>query len=176
MSFIKPFFGVLFLLGNRRPLPELPPIEASLSAKRSAPFDVKAVKTASIAASAATSSRPAFILVPEVTAAEPDVLPAPDWTTWSNLRAVLISCVPSTGYFAAGAVAGIVSRTATAPLDRLKVYLIAQTGIRNHPLAKRHGLLGMMAVGLKNTGFAVKDLWQAGGLRSLYAGRCITDF
>lgn len=48
---------------------------------------------------------------------------------WQVFKSVLIACVPHPGYFVAGGVAGIVSRTSTAPLDRLKVYLIAQTGV-----------------------------------------------
>ncbi|CRK31765.1 hypothetical protein BN1723_018465, partial [Verticillium longisporum] len=39
----------------------------------------------------------------------------------------LTSYIPDPGYFLAGAVAGGVSRTATAPLDRLKVYLLVNT-------------------------------------------------
>ncbi|KAH8158096.1 hypothetical protein CIB48_g10156 [Xylaria polymorpha] len=42
-------------------------------------------------------------------------------------KTVLINYIPDPGYFIAGAVAGGISRTATAPLDRLKVYLLVNT-------------------------------------------------
>ncbi|KIV87720.1 hypothetical protein PV11_03249 [Exophiala sideris] len=80
--------------------------------------------------------------------------------------------LPPLGYFIAGGVAGIVSRTATAPLDRLKVYLIAQTSPKAATMkaVKEGRPFGM----LKNFGRplvdACKDLWAAGGLRSLFAG------
>ncbi|CAD0042412.1 unnamed protein product [Aureobasidium pullulans] len=41
---------------------------------------------------------------------------------------MLTDFVPDPGYFLAGGISGVASRTTTAPLDRLKVYLIAQTG------------------------------------------------
>jgi solute carrier family 25 (mitochondrial phosphate transporter), member 23/24/25/41 len=80
--------------------------------------------------------------------------------------------IEALGYFLAGAFAGIASRTATAPLDRLKVYLIAQTSDKkavvdamkdgSHVKAVKH--FGRPLVD------AMKDLWAAGGLRSLFAG------
>ena len=76
------------------------------------------------------------------------------------------------GYFAAGGLAGMISRTATAPLDRLKVYLIAQTGKKQKAVelvksgspvkAARH-FSGPLVE-------ATKELWRAGGVRSLFAG------
>jgi solute carrier family 25 phosphate transporter 23/24/25/41 len=39
----------------------------------------------------------------------------------------LTQYLPEPGYFLAGAISGGVSRTATAPLDRLKVYLLVST-------------------------------------------------
>lgn len=66
----------------------------------------------------------------------------------------------------------MVSRTATAPLDRLKVYLIASTKNKRAAVeavkdrapvhAARH--LGQPLFD------AAKDLWRAGGIRSLFAG------
>jgi solute carrier family 25 phosphate transporter 23/24/25/41 len=111
----------------------------------------------------------------KVTAAELPVLPATDWSKWENVKPVLIACVPSTGYFAAGAIAGIASRTATAPIDRLKVYLIAQT---KKPENSLHGirpgaLSTVFATAYRTTAFAFKDMWAAGGVRSLYAGKLI---
>ncbi|CAI6254492.1 unnamed protein product [Periconia digitata] len=76
------------------------------------------------------------------------------------------------GYFVAGGLAGIVSRTSTAPLDRLKVYLIAQTSTAKEAVsAAKHGnVLRAAANAWKPLVFATKELWQAGGIRSLYAG------
>lgn len=77
------------------------------------------------------------------------------------------------GYFAAGAVAGVVSRTATAPLDRLKVYLIANIGSASGTVeaAKK----GDAIVAARRLGQplvdASKELWRAGGIRSLFAGK-----
>ncbi|KAG5922526.1 hypothetical protein E4U42_005438 [Claviceps africana] len=78
------------------------------------------------------------------------------------------------GYFLAGAIAGGVSRTATAPLDRLKVYLLVNT---------RGGSSGCKVAGVKQGRSAatdkiasrpirdaVKDLFRNGGVRSFFAG------
>ena len=78
----------------------------------------------------------------------------------------------STGYFIAGGLAGMISRTATAPLDRLKVYLIAQTGSKEAAVAAAKEGAPVQAV--KHLGQplidATKELWKAGGVRSLFAG------
>ncbi|RXG43636.1 hypothetical protein VDGE_01237 [Verticillium dahliae] len=77
------------------------------------------------------------------------------------------------GYFLAGAVAGGVSRTATAPLDRLKVYLLVNTkSSADTALAalKQGRPLVALANAGKPFGDAFRDLWQAGGMRSLFAG------
>lgn len=66
----------------------------------------------------------------------------------------------------------MVSRTATAPLDRLKVYLIAQTSTTKAAVVAAKQ--GAPVEAVKRIGQplinATKDLWRAGGIRSLFAG------
>ncbi|RSL40738.1 hypothetical protein CEP53_013187 [Fusarium sp. AF-6] len=85
----------------------------------------------------------------------------------------LTDFVPDPGYFVAGAIAGGVSRTATAPLDRLKVYLLVNTTSR----AETAGAAlkqGRPVAALKNAAKpfsdAIRDLVRSGGVRSLFAG------
>lgn len=84
----------------------------------------------------------------------------------------LTDFVPNVGYFLAGGLSGITSRTATAPLDRLKVYLIAQTETAGDAVvaAKTGHPMAAMQHGVRSLWFACKDLWAAGGIRSLFAG------
>ncbi|KXT16547.1 hypothetical protein AC579_6278 [Pseudocercospora musae] len=87
----------------------------------------------------------------------------------------LTDFVPDVGYFIAGGVSGITSRTATAPLDRLKVYLIAQTGnAEDTKQAVKSGkAISAAQHGVRTLWNACKELWAAGGMRSLFAGNGI---
>jgi solute carrier family 25 phosphate transporter 23/24/25/41 len=93
-------------------------------------------------------------------------------TTKKKFR--LTDFAPHPGYFLAGAIAGGVSRTATAPLDRLKVYLLVNT---NSTAETAIGALkqGRVIDALRNAARpfsdAMKDLYRSGGLRSFFAGK-----
>ncbi|KAH7149798.1 mitochondrial carrier domain-containing protein [Dactylonectria estremocensis] len=85
----------------------------------------------------------------------------------------LTDFVPDPGYFVAGAIAGGVSRTATAPLDRLKVYLLVNTGssAQTAGLALKQGNpLAALQNATKPFGDAIRDLFRSGGIRSFFAG------
>lgn len=90
----------------------------------------------------------------------------------STSEGLLTSMLPHPGYFLAGGVAGVVSRTATAPFDRLKVYLISQTGVKNE--AAKAIKEGAPVEALKKSSRplieAMRSLWRMGGIRSLFAG------
>jgi len=88
-------------------------------------------------------------------------------------KSLLTQVLPDPGFFAAGGLAGVISRTATAPLDRLKVYLIANVGkAKDTPIAAAKR--GDAVAAAKHIGrpltLALQELWKAGGMRSLFAG------
>lgn len=92
-------------------------------------------------------------------------------TLWEDWKEWLISFVHFSGYFVAGGVSGIVSRTATAPLDRLKVYLIAKTEVSEAiTQAKSGSPLRAVQKAWTPLVSAMKELWAVGGMRSLFAG------
>ena len=90
-----------------------------------------------------------------------------------TIRSVLTKFVPDPGYFLAGGLSGVASRTTTAPLDRLKVYLIAQTDAASEAVAqaKSGAPLNATRQGASTLITACKHLWGAGGIRSLFAGK-----
>ena len=86
-----------------------------------------------------------------------------------NGKSKLTDFFPPAGYFVAGGISGVVSRTVTAPLDRLKVYLIASTearkpNLKGGPIQALKGSTGVLVD-------ACRILWKTGGIRSLYAGK-----
>ncbi|KAG6359865.1 hypothetical protein INS49_010918 [Diaporthe citri] len=85
----------------------------------------------------------------------------------------LTQYLPEPGYFLAGALAGGISRTATAPLDRLKVYLLVNTKTKAGvaaDVAKQGQPLAAVRTAGKPIGDAIHALWKAGGFRTFFAG------
>ncbi|KAF1984771.1 calcium dependent mitochondrial carrier protein-like protein [Aulographum hederae CBS 113979] len=165
-SFLISCFGALFEIAHtRKPVISLPPATIDIP-----PDDMPSAQVrAEPLRVPPGSSNSTFS--DEITRTSPTV----ESSTWAIVKAELIECVPKPGYFLVGALSGIVSRTSTAPLDRLKVFLIAQTGAtRDAVQAVKTGSPKHIARGfwtpLAN---ATKELWAAGGIRSLFAGNGI---
>lgn len=86
---------------------------------------------------------------------------------------ILTDFAPHPGYFLAGAIAGGVSRTATAPLDRLKVYLLVNTNSGTETALgalKKGKPIAALKNGTQPFRDAVRDLFRSGGLRGFFAG------
>lgn len=105
--------------------------------------------------------------------------------TKSKSKYKLTQYVPHPGYFLAGALAGGISRTATAPFDRLKVYLLVNTRASTPTPAAKAAKAAKAAtaavtgkplpdVAVRKTGRPIRDaivnLYRAGGLRTFFAG------
>lgn len=109
-------------------------------------------------------------LVAEEFAEEAVLDPVRDKSLWK-----LTDFIPDPGYFLAGAIAGGVSRTATAPLDRLKVYLLVNTSATRTSREVMGAVKGghpVNALKFIASPFttAVRDLFAAGGARTFFAG------
>lgn len=90
----------------------------------------------------------------------------------------LIKRLPLLGYFVAGAVAGGVSRTCTAPLDRLKVYLLVDTRTTTNAAieaAKKGRPVLAITNGCRSLWAAMMEINAAGGLRGFFAGMYFPD-
>lgn len=161
--FLRFFFGSLFIVAHTPPYNPLP-------LEPSAPLAM-ASSTSTLAYQGTLPPRSAD----ETSSASLEEIRA---GLIESLGTMLIACVPNPGYFVAGGVAGIVSRTSTAPLDRLKVYLIAQTNVAEEAVvAAKHGNIVKAAMNAwRPLATATKELWQAGGMRSLYAGEYLSMF
>lgn len=95
-------------------------------------------------------------------------------TAAETAKSRLTEYLPHPGYFLAGAVSGGVSRTATAPLDRLKVYLLVNTQASTTvaiDAVKRGRIITALRNSYRPIGDAVVTLWKAGGFRTFFAGR-----
>lgn len=175
-SFLSSLFGSIIRLTSttkrRTPLP--PELTQSTSQDNVAATSVNATMPAASRSAVLDGAQSIEEVVTKATQQTPTPVDQLPEETYSELSTKfrLTDVLPHTGYFAAGALAGVVSRTCTAPLDRLKVYLIANIESAKSPVdaAKK----GNAVKAVKHIGqpliAATKELWAAGGLRSLFAG------
>lgn len=90
------------------------------------------------------------------------------------------------GYFLAGGLSGVVSRTCTAPLDRVKVFLIARTDL-NSTLLTRKTAIQKMAEEKEHRRIpkkkiqsplvrAARTIYRQGGIKAFYTGNGLNVF
>jgi solute carrier family 25 (mitochondrial phosphate transporter), member 23/24/25/41 len=100
--------------------------------------------------------------------------------TYEGDALVSFDTMRSVRYFLAGGIAGVVSRTATAPFDRLKTYLIANTGAgKQLPVTgaaetvkiKPKGQLGKAVRRISHPLLeGIRTIYHSGGIRSFFVG------
>jgi len=178
-SFLSSLFGSIVKLTappKRAPLlppdPNLPTVEDNVAAA-SANATMPAISRGAIL-DGAQSIKEVVTVSTQQTPISVDQLSEETYSEDSDIstKFSLTDVLPHTGYFAAGALAGVVSRTCTAPLDRLKVYLIANIENAKSPVEaakKGNALKAVKHLGQPLVA-ATKELWAAGGIRSLFAG------
>lgn len=128
-----------------------------------------ALRTTATSATTAPATQSSATTTARGTDIEPD-LSEEEETAEENW---LIKYLPDSGYFVAGAVAGGISRTATAPLDRLKVYLLVNTKSTSHAAidaAKNGKPIAAITNAARSFWGATLDLYRNGGLRGFFAG------
>ncbi|RYO26666.1 hypothetical protein AA0111_g7954 [Alternaria arborescens] len=159
--FLRFFFGSLFIVAHTPPYNPLPEASAPLGGMASSPSTMVYQGAGALPPRSEADKSSASSSIEEIPA-----------KLIESLGTMLIACVPNPGYFVAGGGAGIVSRPSTAPLDRLKVYLIAQTSVAEEAVvAAKHGnIIKAVMNAWRPLATATRELWQAGGMRSLYAG------
>lgn len=100
---------------------------------------------------------------------------SPHNASWARetAKTKLTQYLPEPGFFVAGALAGGISRTATAPLDRLKVYLLVNTTSAHVAIdaAKQGQPLKALRKAGHPFGDAVRSLYRQGGFRNFFAGK-----
>ncbi|KAI5858279.1 mitochondrial carrier [Durotheca rogersii] len=154
--------------------PEASPVKGIPSTpSNTASMDSAAVKAYAEVGSQTISSTNAFLEAEQAIHPTAQGIEMETGLRIKSKESVLIRYLPDPGYFIAGAVAGGISRTATAPLDRLKVYLLVNTTSSTSSvldMVKK----GQPIVALKHAGrpllTAVAELYKSGGLRGFFAG------
>ncbi|KAJ3146786.1 hypothetical protein HDU89_006041 [Geranomyces variabilis] len=99
-----------------------------------------------------------------------DSMPFPD-----NVRGTDSVVHQRIRYFLCGGLSGAVSRTVTAPLDRLKVLLVTQTTIYSSPLGAINSASANVPAAPTSGAIVggIRRIYQQGGIRSFYRGNGI---
>ena len=137
-----------------------------------------------------TAQRPSPALSPSQS--EPSGIQSPEGLGSGETRVKgLTSFIPDPGYFLAGAIAGGVSRTATAPLDRLKVFVLVNTksgpdivgGATAAGAVKQGRPVSALQKSLAPIRHAIREIHSHGGMRGFFAGElgvmkeaCVVDY
>lgn len=136
---------------------------------------ISAAMSTTVNRAVARAHAPPILRTPQPTAAPNDVTDIdPEMIMDDDLEEFgLMNYLPGLGYYFAGAAAGGISRTATAPLDRLKVYLLINTKSSTRA-AVEAAQKGQAVDAVKNfsrsLSRAFSELYREGGVRGLWAG------